>query len=264
MEKKNLHSLDEQFSSFFRSFAIYAIAIIFLAIISIFILNSYLPSPSWEWGIESSPLQHNAKHSIRADQEWIYEINSTHSPSQKIQLNAFFHPSCPGVVFADITNAQRFHSSLENAMLQNPGVYAICIGMEGYESNSHGNKIGNELGFENSSFPYYAPWMLSLNENFSWKANRTLTIHPTNHTEKTSISLKTINTTKFMGRDAFYVIIKQEGGTGMLGQALGKTNSNFSMLIDKEFRILLFAQHQNSSITLISAPFKLGEKLNNS
>ncbi|MFA5107966.1 MAG: hypothetical protein WC492_00320 [Candidatus Micrarchaeia archaeon] len=241
----------------FDNFAFFSI--IFLALFAIFVIlfvqNS--PSPSWQWGAEAPPIAKTSEFNLRAGDFLQYDLWIKNASGGKIIIRAIANKNCSGVVLADQILSQRYYSSMQNAYENTNGAYAICIGKDGFERNKFGNKIGSVIGFENASWPYYAPWMLSLKENFSLNANQTLTIIPSNQVQKFPLKIEVLNKTKILGRDAFYVqITSYEISSDYFPSASGNsTIKSIRAYIDDQYRVLLSWESAGTKVELSNASF---------
>lgn len=245
-------------NSLFRSFLAFCAIFIFIGIMASLAFTYYAPKPSWHWGVESPHLTPTSSLMLKQGQQWEYTLASGNLV-QKTQLGVLATPSCPGIIFADLTNSHKMHGSLQDAMQKDPGVYAICIGSDGYEIDSNKNRTGNILEFSNASWPYFAPWMLALNDNFQLNANRTLTVMPANYTVIYPFSINVTGSAKIFGRDAYVVATQTD-----LAQPIDQSQPAppLTLYIDKEYRVLLEADYKDAKLVLSSAPFALANSSN--
>jgi len=249
----------EGLHSFLKSFLIFCAIFLVIGVIASFMLLSSAPAPSWMWGAEAPALANTANFSLAPGDFLEYELNSS-AGSQKLRIEALFHPSCPGTLLADMQTSAQIHGSLEAAMRNEPGVYAICIGNSGYETSPGGGRLGSSLGFSNSSWPFYAPWMLALHENFTFSANQTLTIFPGNHTARAPIKISVKGEKAIFGRGVYEVEIIRSGTLSPVqkiaeSQGTGQQGEATTIYIDKEIRALFYANPAGSSIILANSSF---------
>lgn len=221
----------------FCPFLLYLAIFLIIGFLAFVIFSPLSQTPSWIWGFEGVPVPQTSKPYFAAGQNFTYEISGA-SGSRLVQIEAMRFAGCKGVFLCDSTNAKAYSGSCENAAQIQPGVYTICIASDGFERDLHGKKAGNFISFENSTWPYYAPWMLSLDDDFSYIGNKTLALTPSNAVKKYPFSISVINKTSFLSRDAYEVSIGDE-----------------ILYIDAQARILLYANYSNSSIMLVSANF---------
>ncbi|PIT84070.1 hypothetical protein COU37_05430 [Candidatus Micrarchaeota archaeon CG10_big_fil_rev_8_21_14_0_10_45_29] len=255
--KKLTEGAKEGAYSFLKSFLVFCAIFLVIGVIASFIFLSTAPKPSWQWGVEAPPLHNTANFSLIAGDFLEYEINSSEG-AHKLRVDALNHPSCPGVLLADAQNSILIHGSLGAAMQNEPGVYAVCIGANGYEASPSGGPLGSPLGFANSTWPFYAPWMLALHKNFSMEANQTLTIFPGNHTARAPIKIRVMGEKTISGRDVFEVEVMRSGTLSPVfahGGNEGNEGQHSILYIDKQLRILFFQQYEKSSIILLNSSF---------
>ncbi len=235
-----------------------------LMILAALLLPSIAPRASWSWSVNETPLHKNAAFALRPGDALIYEVNASNQQAL-VRLDAFEQAGCPGVMVADAGTAQAVHRSLAAAQASEPGVYEVCIGTDGNERASDGRVLGSNLSFSNASWPYFQPWMLAVDENFSWPAERIFSVQPVNQTGITRLLYRTVGTANVSGRKAYVVeltAMPEPGGppwaavmTGGSSPANDLRNPSITMLIDAQARVLLYAQSGGTSVRLVGAPF---------
>jgi len=222
-------SLKIDFGNLLTEFVIFAIAFLLLGVIASAIFLSNAPSPSWEYGEESAVLALQKNLSFESGETYTYLL-SLGNQTQKVLISTKFRQWCPGVILEDKTSGGE-----------------ICVRQSGFYSNST-EYLG---GF---SFPYYAPWMLYLHENFSWHVNRSVTVYPTNITQRSNLYFEVVNKSNFMGREAYFVRATELSSPNILPDDFF---ANTTYIVDAQKRVLLYAKSAQSSIIFDSAPFEL-------
>ena len=233
--------------SSFKLFVILCIAFIFLGLIISTFFSSYLPKPAISSILEEGPLLKNSGLKIYEGESFRYVLK-TNSSSSEIFLGAGLRSECPGIYLSDLTRYGGGAPIIENN--------GVCLGKDGVERDKKGQKLGNNMSFSNLTWPYFQPWMLALDENFTWNANLSMFIEPYNLSQTQQIKWKVTGTKKYLGRDSYEVIVQGGDTIGNSAIDLGfGLNSPITLIIDEERRILLFMQEGDLNISLISAPF---------
>ncbi|MEW6529101.1 MAG: hypothetical protein AB1391_04380 [Candidatus Micrarchaeota archaeon] len=130
-------------------------------------------------------------------------------------------------------------------------IYANCTKVVANDLNI--STCINDDGTDNESnqslaspfFFFFAPWMLALNENFSWKSQ---TVSSINNEILENFSVSYIERTIFLGRDAYVVDVVNKGIFGDFEKKLW---------IDVKNRFVLKEEGKNYTFTLIRAWFSL-------
>jgi len=222
--KKNI------FTNIFKDFLFFcAFFLVLGAIFSLFFLNS-APPASWEYGFEATTLAKTSSFNLSVPMVFKYEIISNND-SRTMELRTKYLRNCSGLVIEDKLND-----------------YSLCILKSGMHSN-----FSTAMG--DSSFIFYSPWMLSLNDSFSWSVNRTFTSYPVNITYRSPLFFNVVNKTKIFGRDAFEIKLYELADDSTY--FTGATLANFTYYVDTEYRILLKAQSNDVQIILTNASFTL-------
>ena len=244
--------------SLLDGFALFSLAFLCLAAIFVILFLQNSPPPSWQWGAQAPAIAKTSEFALRAGDFLEYGLWSKNASGGKIFIRAFANQMCNGTVLADSALSQKFYGGMQQAYENGNGAYAICIGNDGFERGKSGNRAGSLIGFENSSWPYYAPWMLSLKENFSLDANQTLTINPSGVVQKFPMQIKVLNKTSVLGRSAFYVKITSYGLNSEYFPSIPVSNSSAKSVyayIDEEHRVLLLWEAAGTRLELENASF---------
>lgn len=255
-----------------RQFLIFCAAFLLLG----FLLALVLPGikPSWRWAVDEAPLSKNAAFALSPGQSLEYALSGPDG-ARAVRLAAMAHARCQGVLMSDVSTAQSAHNSLPAAMAAEPGVYAVCVGSDGVERAldcstgraawSCGRRLGSNLSFSNTSWPYFSPWMLALSGHFSWSANLTLEAYPFNVSSSAPIQIRVTNRTIWQGRRAFEVEMRG-GALSPLStsenpasppETLLSPPEPLRLLVDEQYRVLLYSQSGPLTIRLVRAPFAL-------
>jgi len=228
-KEKNTQRIIPSTGVLFREFILFCVVFLAIGIVaSLFFLQSS-PPPTWEFGEEFADLNKTSDFSIIGGENYTYSLEFM-GKNKSIFLHSKYLRTCPGILLEDVANS-----------------YSLCVRKSGFYSNA------SEY-LEDSSFVFYAPWMLYLKENFIWNVNRTVTFYPSNLTYKSLLEFNSKNMTKLFGRDAFEVSVEQKSTSQFFPDSFF---SNSTYFIDSQKRILLKAQNQDTRIILISAPFEL-------
>lgn len=210
-------------------FALFSAIFLILGLLASVLFLKSAPAPSWDFGEESSKLQKTSDLQILGAESYQYQL-LFENQTQTIFLTAKYGSNCPGVILEDVKNS-----------------YELCIRQSGFYSNS-----SEYLG--DFSFPFYAPWMLYIHENFSWKPNRTITVFPTNITQRAQLFFETKNKTTISGREAYEIYAHKLSSPSIFADDFF---ANTTYFVDAQKRVLLAATSGGAQIILVSAPFEL-------
>jgi len=239
-------------SSLLKQFLLFSALFLAAALLFWFLSPSFLPKPSWEYSIIQSPLVKNTPLQLHAGDYLVY-IASFNGQNQPARLDLSLRSGCRGVFMVD-SSAQAQLSALGAGQNVPLSSYSVCLGMDGNERNPAGEIVGNNVSFSNLSWPYFQPWMLALQDNWTWSINTALRIQPYDLSYPQKMSYRVLGRSAVFGREAFVVEISPEGGYGQDGSGL-QTNQPATMFVDVQKRVLLRADYSNLSIELTDASF---------
>jgi hypothetical protein len=227
-----------------------AILVILLILAAFF--PSVLARPSWHVEISESPLYKNSKFSILPQEKLVYLLQNPQG-SVLITLQAEHSPTCPGVLLVDATSMQALY--LYNKKEDVPASsYSVCIGYDGVERALDGSRLGSNLSFSNISWPYFQPWMLALEDNWSWSANATFVFEPFGQKYPNYIHLKVVGRKNISSREAFVVLASINSSSSPIDfPEFMQTEGE--MAIDAQKRVLLMLKAKNATLQLVEASF---------
>ena len=232
----------------FKLFAIFCVAFIVIGAAASMLFSDRIQKPSLLTRLDEGGLAKNSELGIREGDSLTYEVR-TNASRARIRIQAGLLRGCPGLFVADVT---RYGDSSTPAGLEN----GVCLGPDGVETGPDGQKLGDNMSFSNLTWPYFQPWMLALDRNFTWKANLSLVVEPFNSSQTQEITWRTVGERNYSGRDAYEVRV--EGGK-IRGDApvdLGfGLDRPITYWVDKERRVLLFMQEGDANVSLVQAPF---------
>ena len=126
---------------------------------------------------------------------------------------------------------------------------ALCIGL-----------LTGDLGQNPLAGDFFQPWMLSAAEGFSWSSTtRIVYPEPIELDDSSTHTVFVITTEAFRGRQAFRV--RSTSVRTINGERSGSLES--ILWVDKQKRVLLGAESELFTISLISAPFPLSNVSSN-
>lgn len=245
-----------------RDYLLFSLLLISAGALIYLLFPNLIPNPDWSWGVEAPGLEPSAKTRFRPGDIFLYNTTDGKT-NHNYEIISYTDPKCPGIKLADEKSAISFYGTLENADKNEPGVYDLCIDEDGWQIDADSNKLGSLISFENTSWPFFSPWMLVLEEEQEFEVNRTLSINDA-QTSKIVFSFKVLNSTTYRGRDAFVVHIKNKEDSAIGPARTGLdmlSDSAVMMFVDKEYRILLYSESEDITIDLVSAPFELEDPI---
>ncbi|MCX6778392.1 MAG: hypothetical protein NT157_05935 [Candidatus Micrarchaeota archaeon] len=111
----------------------------------------------------------------------------------------------------------------------------------------------------NATLDFVQPWMLSLREGWSWRAETNITLGAIGMGERTTVRYRVASVERVMGRGAFRVEIEAKSVFFASSGEAEPSVENQTLWVDSEKRVLLRAVQGDNEIELVSAPFALGE-----
>ncbi len=211
---------------------------IFLA--ALLLIAIFSPPPKIEMASSEAPLAKLSSLKIIPGEQYGYEIAGADG-SVPASIKVGTAPACPGVVMYD---------RLRVSQMQDLEFASVCLGNDGVEIDSKGNKIGTNFSYRNISWPYFSPWMLAVKEGWNWSANTSIRVGGLSSATSQEIRFKTIGKENYLGRDGFLASISLVLPNGGESEVL-------QVLVDSQKRILLRMESGANTIRLISAPFPL-------
>lgn len=216
------------------------VIIAFLWIATMFIIAYVSPPVQWNYSYSEAPLSKLAQIPFAPGDNYTYEISSV-GGSALAQIRAANSAYCHGILLYDAKYANT--PSLRSA--------SVCIDNWGNQLSQDGSIIGSNLSYGNISWPFFAPWMLAVDENWSWSASSTLIAGQFETFSTTHMRFAQIGKENYLGREGYLVSISAAQTSG------GEYGEISRLLIDKETRVLLYSNSASSQVRLLSAPFNL-------
>ncbi len=231
-----------------KLFVFFCIAFIVIGVAASILFSGQMPKPSLETHLEEGKLAKNSGLGIREGDSYIYEV-ATNASRTNVYLEAGLRKGCPGLYVADVT---RYGGPDAPDGMDN----GVCLGSDGVETGPDGRKMGNNMSFSNLTWPYFQPWMLALDGNFTWEANLSLEVEPYNASQTQEIRWRTLGTGNYSGREGYEVQVQGGNISSNMPVDLGfGLDHPITYLIDKERRVLLFMQEDGVNVSLVRSPF---------
>ncbi|MBU0586718.1 hypothetical protein KJ780_04335 [Candidatus Micrarchaeota archaeon] len=217
-----MHALSK--SETFKIFLL-SIAILFLVFLAsfLFFFTGFNPT-----NFQEKPLEKNMDFPFRYGDFLTYsaEIGNETGTVSFVFAPLILNVSEEGVVYGNCTKVAMRGTN-----------YSTCIHPDGTDEGSNISIF--------TPFFFFSPWMLALNENFTWSSN---TVNSLSGETIAVFSVNVIGEENILGREAFIV---QTLNSDFL------RNSTSRIWVDKKLRIVLKAEEANSIVELIQAPFPL-------
>jgi hypothetical protein len=241
-----------------RDYLLFSFLLISAGLIVLYVFPDLIPQPQWVWSTQAPDLSNTTTIKF-LDGDSFHYIANDGKTTYPYKITATKQLDCPGIWLIDKDSAQAFYGSLSQAEIYEPGVYKICIGDDGWQIDSDSNHLGSLISFENTSWPFFSPWMLALNDNLEFRANRTLQINNA-PASKIVFDFNVLESISYRGRQAYVVQIQNIDNQSTNPSSVGlsmPSDSKLLLYIDKEYRILLHSQSSDTTLDLIKAPFEL-------
>jgi len=198
------------------------------------------PPVSWTYGVQEEPLNKLAGVQVKAGEEYFYVLRGE-GVERPARIMAIIGRNCGGLMMYDAAYQQYGRAIAPPS---------VCMRMDGVGIGGDGVPNANNFSYANISWPYFAPWMLAVNDGWQWRANSTVVVDSLGAGGTQGMLWKTIGSEKYLGRDGWLVSLSLTGGES-------GDNEISRMLIDKEKRILLYSNSSAGQIYLARAPFPL-------
>jgi len=216
----------------------FTLAIIWLA--AMFFISVVSPSPTWGYEYDEGPLA-KAPFQIQEGEEYTYYFGTPDNASF-VHIATSKSSICPGGLLM-------YDKSF--AYTQNIKYASVCVDDGGMQLSEDGNRIGSNVSYEGVAWPFFAPWMLAVNDGWNWSVNSTFIAGPYRTFSKTYLRFVENGTKDYLGRQGWqvemYASDHPQGNFTKIGRSL----------VDKQKRIALFSDYFGVQAWLSDAPFPL-------
>jgi hypothetical protein len=218
-----------------RLFALLA----FLWLIGIFIYAFLAPPVQWSFTFKEQPLVQVSSLAMVPGDSLQYAISNGNF-TWNASIIADDAVGCNGLFMYD-RNFVSTASALSRA--------GVCIGPHGEQLGADGKEMGSNVSYENISWPYFAPWMLAVDDNWSWSAEASFSAGPFDSLSTQVYRYSSLGHENYLGRDAFSVALSSQNQPGEAYYEVSR------MLVDSKKRVLLSMKMGNMTVRLYNASF---------
>lgn len=192
-----------------------------------------IPKPEITGSVVEGALSKNSQLALMPGEKYAYEFEIRGKP-ELAEYGVFSVPGCGGVAVEETLGA----SSI-----------ALCLLANGLEQ---GGKASN-MGYENATMLVFAPWMLAVSGNFSWRVDTEMGYQaeragvPSGAIVEGFVLYSSRGKRDVAGREAYAIAV----GTAPF------SGEQTMLYVDAQKRVLLLAESGNATVRLVEAPFPL-------